>query len=307
MTDAPDRSPQLPGAAPDQSPMLSGICPPHELRLLQAIRDSELAPQADVLMRQAKTSVRILPRRGEVPIGLSRFGGRPDLPEEWSWPTWDNSQWALRYAGSSNPTAPLDFIAQIRLDALPAHPDGLPRTGLLYFFHARDGPWGYDPTHGPGSRVLHYDGPTDALATVDMPANGATRPFHECALDFDLEATLPSSPADREGIDRDRWRELGNRIHPSKFHHLGGHPREIYEEMALQCQFASNGLTGRNDPRAAEIALGAGDWQLLLQVDTDGDGPGWIWGDYGKLYWWIRRQDLAALRFDRTWTILQFH
>ncbi len=55
------------------------------------------------------------------------------------------------------------------------------------------------------------------------------------------------------------------------------------------------------------VPEGAKDWILLLQVDTDddSDGPGWMWGDCGRIYFWIRRQDLAARRFDRAWTVLQ--
>lgn len=34
---------------------------------------------------------------------------------------------------------------------------------------------------------------------------------------------------------------------------------------------------------------------------------GLSWRDAGRLYWWIRRQDLAARRFDRVWVGLQCH
>jgi len=30
-----------------------------------------------------------------------------------------------------------------------------------------------------------------------------------------------------------------------------------------------------------------------------------MWGDGGALYVWIRRQDLAARKFEKAWTILQ--
>ncbi|NNJ25645.1 hypothetical protein LzC2_17180 [Planctomycetes bacterium LzC2] len=52
---------------------------------------------------------------------------------------------------------------------------------------------------------------------------------------------------------------------------------------------------------------------LLLQLASDfGDdsdpadqGFEMMWGDLGMLYWWIRREDLAARRFDRVWMTLQ--
>ena len=39
---------------------------------------------------------------------------------------------------------------------------------------------------------------------------------------------------------------------------------------------------------------------LLLQLDSDDheDGPGWMWGDAGRIYFTIKPEDLAACRFD---------
>jgi uncharacterized protein YwqG len=30
-----------------------------------------------------------------------------------------------------------------------------------------------------------------------------------------------------------------------------------------------------------------------------------MWGDSGRLYWWIREADLAEGRWDATWLVLQ--
>lgn len=46
-------------------------------------------------------------------------------------------------------------------------------------------------------------------------------------------------------------------------------------------------------------------WNLLLQLDSDEAGPGWMWGDVGRLCFWIRDEDLAARRFERVWMQLQ--
>ncbi len=59
--------------------------------------------------------------------------------------------------------------------------------------------------------------------------------------------------------------------------------------MKLECQLASNGLyCGDGDaygsPQGRALADGAEDWRLLLQIDSDEDGPGWMWGDLGRIY-----------------------
>lgn len=80
--------------------------------------------------------------------------------------------------------------------------------------------------------------------------------------------------------------------------------------MRLECQLVTHGLycgdsSGYQDPRARELESGAVDWRLLFQLDSDPDGLGVDWGDVGRLYFWIREQDLATSRFDATWTVLQ--
>jgi uncharacterized protein YwqG len=92
-------------------------------------------------------------------------------------------------------------------------------------------------------------------------------------------------------------------------HQLLGLPRPIQGEMELECQLVTNGLytgdaSGYKDPRRKTLEPGAIDWTLLLQVDSD-DNAGMMWGDLGRLYFWVRRQDLASRNFDKVWTILQ--
>jgi uncharacterized protein YwqG len=71
-------------------------------------------------------------------------------------------------------------------------------------------------------------------------------------------------------------------------HQLFGHSYSIQGDMTLECQLVTNGLycgnpTGYNDPRAEELAPGAADWRLLLQIDSD-DDLDLLWGDSGMLY-----------------------
>ena len=79
--------------------------------------------------------------------------------------------------------------------------------------------------------------------------------------------------------------------------------------MEDECQLASHGIyvgdaEGHKDPRAPSLKAGAKDWKLLLQLDTD-DDIGWMWGDVGTLYFWVREQDAQAGDFSRVWMVFQ--
>jgi hypothetical protein len=99
-------------------------------------------------------------------------------------------------------------------------------------------------------------------------------------------------------------------IEPGRQHRMLGHPQPVKgDTMNLECQLVSSGIycgnpSAYDDPRAASLRQGAADWILLLQVDSD-NTIGWTWRDAGRLYFWIKKPDLAARRFDRVWTILQ--
>jgi uncharacterized protein YwqG len=45
---------------------------------------------------------------------------------------------------------------------------------------------------------------------------------------------------------------------------------------------------------------------MLLQLTTlKNEEWEWMWGDRGMLYFYIKRQDLAARRFENAWFSLQ--
>jgi uncharacterized protein YwqG len=71
---------------------------------------------------------------------------------------------------------------------------------------------------------------------------------------------------------------------------------------------ASNGVntggSGEDDARRADLQEGITDWRLLLQIDSD-DSLGTMWGDAGRIYFWIREQDLKNRDFAKVWLVLQ--
>ena len=91
-----------------------------------------------------------------------------------------------------------------------------------------------------------------------------------------------------------------------------GYANCVQGTMELECQLVTNGLycgdsTGYEDPRSKELEVGKSDWVLLLQIDSEEDKTGMMWGDCGRIYFWIKKQDLADKQFDKTWCVLQCH
>jgi len=98
---------------------------------------------------------------------------------------------------------------------------------------------------------------------------------------------------------------------PYGTHRIGGHPDYIQHDPKLEAQLVSNGLycgnsTGYEKGRELGLDAGAGDWELLFQVDSE-EATEMIWGDVGRLYFLIRKQDLAARAFEKTWMVWDCH
>jgi uncharacterized protein YwqG len=251
----------------------------------------------------------------------TKLGGEPDLPRGLAWP--QRAPYALtdqRQRHVSQDAAPLDFLAQINLAEVAAIGCDLPlpSSGLLSFFYDSEfQPWGFDPGDAAGFRVIYTPAGGDLVRLIHP---GGVRP----ALPVRLEAseTLPDwawffeHHGDEIDDDIDEFQETLEMFDDEQLyemfdtgHVIGGWPALIQNPMELECQLASNGINvggpeGYADPRAKALEAGAADWRLLLQLDSE-DELDWMWGDAGTLYFWCRKQDIAAARFERAWTILQ--
>jgi uncharacterized protein YwqG len=232
----------------------------------------------------------------------SRFGGTALLPGGQAWP-------ATR-AGRA-----LSFLAQVSTADIQV-PSGvavLPADTLLAFFYeaGEQQGWGFHPGDRQFSAVIAVPA-ADAVAAAS-PAGALAFPAYRMLRR--PVTTIPDhgEPSlDELGADYDVFRRLYaglDRDDKPPWHRMFGWPDLVQNPMQLECQLASNGIylgdgKGYRHPRAAELAPGAEDWVLLLQLDTD-DKIGWMWGDTGTIYYWIRRQDLLAARFDQAWMIFQ--
>lgn len=215
---------------------------------------------------------------------------------------------------------PLSLLAQLDLAEMRAAdgPEWLPDSGrLLFFYDLAQSPWGFDPKDA-GSGVVRYEtGPTAMAATpADLPEDRRLKAYpvtftvdgsvpDETRLEFDWKSLSPVEEADLE--------EATEAMVPEEpAHQVGGYPGPIQgDDMEWQCQMVTHGIFTGNakayrSKQGLDLKAGASEWLLLLQLDTD-ESAGMMWGDAGRLYFWIREEDVRARDFSKTWTILQCH
>lgn len=258
----------------------------------------------------------------QIKIGSSKIGGKPDLPKNQKWFTETNSEIIkekkflfFNTKIEKEITRPLSFIAQINLSEV-SHLNKeqlLPNNGFLYFFYtAEQNAWGFDIKDKNKFKVFYYEGDSSELVRTEYPDNlSEYGKFKNCALSFEEDISMPTmdnqiyNSLDEKEIDY----IFGEIMETELVTKLLGYSDIIQNEMELECELVTNGIycgnpSGFENPKAKELEPNAKDWQLLFQIDSD-DNAQMMWGDCGRLYFWIKTEDLKNKRFENCWTILQ--
>lgn len=257
--------------------------------------------------------------QADLRTGASRFGGVPDVPADFVWPVFETAA----YDDDEVRCRPLAFLAQFDCAALAfCDNDGLlPPTGVLSFFYELGSQrWGFDPGDAGCARVFWFpDVAALAPAVVPEALDEAYR-LPALGMSMAAEPSLPGgedffAPTGGEG-DWDSFLaartmaggglEIGNRSC------LLGWPDTVQGNMTVECELVSRGIYMGGTQPLPQDALEAArrdsveNWRLLFQLDTVADnGFELMFGDCGRVYFYIRKEDLAARRFDRVWLILQ--
>lgn len=226
-----------------------------------------------------------------LPTGCSKYGGRPDVADDFQWPH-DNSGY------------PLSLLLQIDCaDLAFLDREGLlPTSGHLYFFYElsemrRDG-------KKNSVRVIYNDKPSSQLHPLDYPVNlDKHYQLQECRLQFSQRTSFPC---------------------PEEVYHLI-HKR-VKTKDNIELEVASDRLEEKYCPESEGIGNMLGyafliekpivkdlsDHVLLLQLDSseyweedDKTPHDLLFGDDGCIYFYIKREDLLARRFDNIKFALQ--
>ncbi len=239
-----------------------------------------------LLLRTNKT------KEAGLPVGQSKIGGRPDLPEGVPWPRHSSCK-------------PLAFLAQINLaDAAKAVAfSGLPKAGVLHVFSVYgwqvEGNW--DPQLPPGqpaddwTRILYHPS-ADGLKRQKTPPK--VNAFPAAAVEFVPVLSLPADshePAraalNLSDDEQNRFDSLYDTFEAVTMYPLASPPRhQLLGYAKYEQQFVD---------AVAEQKL-----RLVFQLASDGNVGMW-WGDDGFLYYWASPADLKKRDFSRVVTDYQ--
>ncbi len=252
-----------------------------------------------------------------IDVGTSKFGGLPDFPKGNEIPKWNNKS--------------LAFIAQFNLREISKYDidNLLPKTGFLYFFY--DHQWeafGYDQKDRDSFKVLYYNVSPEELHRIQKP-NDLDLIYQSCILNFKNTLNVPpyeSRYTENLAFNKEELKnyfKLEKEVNfyeapifasdPSAqeriIHKLLGYPNQIQDDMQYTCVLISNGRKygypiEEHDPQRKQFEKEYDQWQLLLQIDSD-DNTKMEWGDVGRIYFWIKKEDLLNKKFEKCWILMQ--
>ena len=259
----------------------------------------------------------------KLPKGTSKIGGKPDLPKDFQWFYYEGEDYKKRVENR-----PLSFLMQINCEEVHKYDKEslLPEKGMLYFFYELfTMTWGFSPQDRGSAKVFYYDGEIEELVPADFPKDmekdciiPESKINFESMNDYPIDFLDYYDPDDSDEemekkekeFEKD-LEELGYKADTTK---LLGHPELIQGEYWEECE----GVAGKNiyygsapikygsDEVKKSIKENAKDWILLMQMSELEIGDyGLYFGDSGKIYFNIRKEDLKNKNFDNVWLILQ--
>lgn len=249
-----------------------------------------------------RPEIRIVPSKVEevsLKLGESKIGGCADLPAYVEWPSCEGEN--------------LLFLTQINLEEI-AHlqaANELPKKGILYFFYKDDLAISGDSLKDKkGFKVIYIKDISNLIRRQNHIGDEmkAQTNFRPCKLEFVEGWNLPDTswPGVRKllsGDDSSRLRDFRSPPDMGKRSKLLGYANEIQEEMEGLLEWL---LGIRSNKWADNYVKGVKNWRLLFQLDSESEAM-MMFGDTGRLFFWIKESDLKTANLEEAWMILQYH
>lgn len=251
----------------------------------------EIAKEAEKYLKNAVFAA--FDKNAKIYNGCSKVGGSPDVPKGFKWFT-------------NSFGTPLTFLMQINFAELRKFDSDkiFPDCGILYFFYdVETQPWVW----AEGDyKVFYYNGDVSQLSPMAFP-DECRDSFYcgyadencvidECRLTFFADKSLPCY---------DEFTALsGYECEPSEYEATAAKMLG-YEPMLYTDKY--NIIGGYSIPEQNSVSeeFDSGYIQLLQMTYYESDKCGFMFGDGGKLYFYINKDELADGNFDNVKFVLQ--
>lgn len=283
------RVPHLSEEEFQSAPIYCGI---QEFR--EALSARGLAQHTEMLLGRSGRALGLLPTPLPDDAQCSCFGAAPIMSA--AVPTWQG-----------RPLKPVLQINCQNLAGLEAARE-LPHEGWLHlWFDNEEQAWGSSPEEGDALRLIYQPaeeavgGQSSALASADGEED-----FHPQGMKMLPLVEVPDEPrpallaagmtTEEAGRYAELYDELARREPSPPDHRLLG---KAEADRGTMLEYCIAGYAAKHAGRSTSPE----EWRLLLRIDSD-DELGYVWGDCGVLYVWIREADLAARNFADVWAVM---
>ncbi len=233
----------------------------------------------------------------DIEIGKSKFGGNPDVPENFEWPYWEGR--------------PLSFLMQLNLEdfnIFTQNPFPV-RRGFLYFFYDFEQGAGNNdfPNNREEWRVIYQEEKKSDLVRKPNPSIDRKYTYPTCLISLYPDIHLPAYPwhifpdyslkkikeieIDYSEFYRGTFDcDIQRFISENNLNHFGRH--------SIGSILSTHSLFGYPD-QIQELGIMRG-WRQLLQLGTD-NIMRWKWGGGGYIHYMIKEEDFRKNNYNNIW------
>lgn len=283
-------------------------------KLQHIIEEHQFGHATEYLMEHVRQGIRLSKQKlaDYSQVCTSRIGGDPDLPSELEWP-------------EDSEGRPMTFLAQLKLEDIAPHDlfQLMPVRGMLYFFIGLD-----EPAYNIEHRVffLHDHEIMETRRRISPEITSLEEKFTGYHIEARSSIELPNyayvdyDQVEDEHHDFDAYEDLCFDLNGSTKNDLAvmfGYPATQHGDCEYEAALML--VTGKEYSYSPDEALdhikthlGNNSEQaeqevqntlLLLAIDSD-DDVGFCWWDAGELQFFIRKEDLLAGNFSKTYCSL---